>query len=370
MSSPRGGSEFKSIPSYRLRRYWRLPERSSQAKKSAYVERKEETDIFSAFSRGNANFTVDDFVLQPNTAYLKPFNDMMRRRSSGKSIDESQVRTPSGEYLNRVIFVLSRRILRENPRTEHSVAQVCAEEYHRAQCKTVNILFSYILEHVPDAVVNGASEDMTKSGRRVRSSRTVMQQRRKAFCVMENFFCALVEMGGVLLPQGFPKKFLELGYACLQKMIFLHYVERGMITVTKEFVWSLYENGVHVRDKEFFYMVMCKLPTDSINEILLSKKPLPLFFVDYLFSSCPKVLESNDVKLDESSPFYPLSLALQAFRKGIEEMKAQRIQFNGLDLHYDDLTPELKEDERMTSNFETADKMVDDYYFYETLDLD
>ena len=370
MTSPRGGYGFKCIPSYRLRRYWRLPERYSQAKKSSYVEPKGDSDIFSVFNWNNVDSTVKDFVLQPNAAYLRPFYDMVQKRSNGLNIDESQIRTPSGEYLNRVILVLSRRILRENPKTEYPVAQACAEKYHHSQCESVDILFSYILEQVPDIVVVSGADDVTKSGRRATSSRAMIRQRRRAFCVMENFLCALVEMGGVLLPQGFSKKFLELGYACLQKPIFLQYIERRMITVTKEFVWSLYENGVHVKDREFFYLVMCKLSTKSVIDILLSKKPPPLFFVEYLFSRCPNVLDSSEVRLDEKSPFYPLSLMLQAFRKGIEEMKGQSVQFNGSDLRFEDLTPELREVERMANEFGAVDKIIDDYYFYETLDLD
>lgn len=368
MTSPRGGYGFKCIPSYNLRKYWRLTESYSCARKSTNSEKKEHSDIFSVFSGSmNGNSASNEFVLQWNTAYLKPFYDMMDKIENHMNIDMSQIKTPAGEYLDRVIFNLSRRIIKANPKITFSVAQTCAEKYHHAQCKSVDILFSDMLEQVPGIVVTGSeSGSVTTSGRRLTGSatRAVTVQRRRAFCVMENFLDALIEMGGVLLPQGFSKKFLELGYSCLQKEIFLQYVERGLITVTKEFVWSLYERNVHVRDSRFFYMLLCKLSTDSIIDILLSKRPPPMFFVEYMLSRCPRVLFSRELELDEKSPFYPLSLILQSMGKDVELMKSQQ----DIDVPY--LTQDYKGDERLITEFETMEKMIDTTYFYTTLDLD
>ena len=372
MTSPRGGYGFKSIPSYRLRKYWRHIGNTPRGKRLK-ITKKESLDILSAFSGNSSNNNSNssnggstassEFVLQRNTAYMKPFYELVKQRSKRENIDDSQIKTPSGELLDKVILGLSRRILELNPKLEGGYAQACAEKYHYAQCKSVDILFSDILEQMPEIAI---SEDVSKSSRKGPGARAVGVQRRRAFCVMENFLGALVEMGGVLLPQGFSRKFLHLGYSCLPKAIFIQYVERGVLTVTKGFVWSLYERGAYRKDFDFFYLLLCKLSVGNIVDILISKAPLPLFFVEHFLSRCPKVLFSDGLELDESSPFYPLSLVLQSLHKSVEALKAQESEIL---FRYADLPQKYREEEHVVADLEAIDKVVDTFYFYETLDL-
>ena len=128
----------------------------------------------------------------------------------------------------------------------------------------------------------------------------------------------------------------------------------------------MYERGAYRKDFDFFYLLLCKLSVGNIVDILISKAPLPLFFVEHFLSRCPKVLFSDGLELDESSPFYPLSLVLQSLHKSVEALKAQESEIL---FRYADLPQKYREEEHVVADLEAIDKVVDTFYFYETLDL-
>lgn len=294
VTSPRGGFEFKSVPSYKLRSFWRpivqgacLPQPTKQL--PLLIHKKP--------------------VLSVSSRYMDSYT-RLREREVILGVDDPSLRTPTGELLNKVLisWMTGMTLLCPNMDTDMSV-QSYAEKYHSKQARHVEMLFSTIVDTLPE-----------DTGKR--------RKTRKLFFALECFQSAVTELGGIFLPHGFAKKFTKTGFYCLPKPLFLQYISRGLITVSKELVLTLYEKGAHKTDPEFFYTVLCGLPLYTAVDILLSdpqSPPPPLFVVDHFLSRYPNVLPSAKLELTDNSPFFPLETLLLSLKKGVTNLRAYKL---------------------------------------------
>lgn len=331
MTSPRGRRAFESIQPYPSVSLWwdtlrdreaarikslargtarSTPPLSSQASSSPYLQQGDEAKLKSV-------------VLNKKSAYLRPFRD-----AAGNSLDDTLTRTPAGDYIDDVILEMAADLAKyyfawSGQKMDSSTAQSYAEKAHSIQAGVVDILFATIISAFSE------SEEAKNDGPSPKAKKPALLRRREAhtkkvnmFIVLENFLNAIVELGRILYPNGFIKKFAYLGYQCLPDVVFLQYAERGTIRITKDFVWTLYMKGVHMKKPDLFYRVASRLPWYEMTEMFISQIPPPLFVVDHCFSKNYKALTYGKVELsDNSSMFIPLTQILRTLKISAEEQK-------------------------------------------------
>lgn len=336
VTSPRGGFDFKSVPSYELRNYWRSIAPNNEQHASS-------TKLPHLLSHKKP-------VVSYKTAYMEPYMRLVEREKKICARDPN-IQTPLGKRLDSVLqkWMESISILCPNAIPEPEM-QRYAESYHEAQSKSVEVLFSTIVSALPD--------DIGKK----RSPRT-----RKLFLVLERFLSAITELDDIFLPPGFDKKFSSIGYHCLPRPVFLQYIRRGLISVSKELVLAMYEKGVHKSDPDVFYSLLCGLPLYAAVDVLLSdprNPPPPLYLVEFFLSKYSKTLASSEHELNYDSPFYPLEVFLLSLKSGVEQLNDYKMVSDG------SLTPSIRELFNDIDVLSRIVEMVDMDYFLPTLEFD
>lgn len=151
--------------------------------------------------------------------------------------------------------MLTSEIMNLFAKESRPAAQGYAAAYMRCQNDQAEVLFTYIVQSF--------------------SERQEPRQRLLFFQALENMFCAVSELGGICVPRGFYQKFALLSFECLPESVFLQYVERGVIRITVEVVCELQERKLQETNPEFFFHLLCKLPSQSIIAVLLNQQRPP-----------------------------------------------------------------------------------------------
>lgn len=329
ITSPRGGIESKSTSSFTQRTFWR--------------------PIFPNSDPPRPFITKDSlYMVRSPTVSTKTKYMLLTKNASDACATAPVLLTPSGKDLKSVLQEWMNAISVMYPSMiSDDMTQYYAELYHAYQANFVKILFVIIVCILP--VDLSAKRD---------------PRARKLFLVLERFRSAITELEGIFLPSGFEKKFTNIGYHCLPKPIFLQYISRGLITVTRDLVFTLYDSGVHKSDPDFFYIVFCGLPLYKSVGVFFSvpqQPQLPLFLVEFFINKLQ--LSSNDstCELTNDSLFYPLETFVSSLKGIISRLSnAELKQESNLPR---EIQEELKDIEVLTR----IAKVVDANYFFPTL---
>lgn len=232
--------------------------------------------------------------------------------SNGNIVSFLKRVTTDGKSMTKAISTFRDSILALYPKLKQEVADKCAITYAIVQDRVVQTLLHGILEVFKK-----------RDGAKQRARR----DEANLFHVLENFLGALTEIGHIATPQKFDSLFSQLGCKFLSRQMFLQYMGRGLIKVTEDFVVELRAKRGHVKDPEFFYSCLFRLPFKTAVR-LLSEGPQPpqKFFVEYTFTnSDPCLLVSQkSMTLDtdcEYSRFIPLSLFIKSLENQIGFIK-------------------------------------------------
>lgn len=336
VTSPRGGIESESISSYTQRSFWRpiLPNSGPPR----------------PFIKQSTLYTVKKPTISLKTKYMDSYMRLVKI-ASDNCVTDSSLLTPTGKGLNAVIQGWMNSISTMYPSMlSDAKVQYYAELYHAYQANFAEMLFSIIVCILP--VDLNAKRD---------------PRLRKLFLALELFRSAITELDGTFLPSGFEKKFSDIGYHCLTKPIFLQYISRGLMTVSGELVFTLYDKGVHKSDPEFFYIVLCGLPLYKAVEVFLSDPqhpPPPLFLVEFFIDKLRCSSSSLTCDLTKNSLFYPLETFVSSLKES-----AKILSYGKLDK--DSFLPQkIRENVKDIEILARIAKMVDVEYFLPTLKFD
>lgn len=272
-------------------------------------------------------------------------------RETELCIRDPTLKTPAGKRLDFVIQKWMEYISIMYPNAISDIEmQRYSEMYHASQTKNVEMLFSIIIDTLPD-------NDDKKCSKNVR----------KLFSVLELFRGAVTELGDIFLPPGFEKKFTGIGYRCLPRSMFMQYISRGLMTVSKGFVLTLYEKGVHKSDPKFFYSMLCGLPLYTAVKIMLSdpqKPPPPLYLVEFFLSKQYKTLAPSTKDFSSDSPFYPLETFVLSLKECTEQLNVYKTMNDSPD------TQAMREFMMDIDVMTHITEMVNMEYFLPLLELD
>lgn len=327
MTSPRGRRAFEGVHPYSSISLWwksvrdryisRMNEFSGNAQTRRTVAPVQQTSSASPRLQQIDDLKLKSVVLNKKTQYLKIFRD-----ADGNTLGDTLVKTPSGDHIDNVILrmvkgIIKHYFLQTGQKMNPATAQGYAERAHETRAEVIDVLFANVVASLSDDGNNGGPKKPSLKQKRAAHARKM-----NMFVVLENLLNTIDELGGILYPSGFVKKFAYLGYECLSDLVFLQYVERGTIRITKDFVWTLYMRNVHVKKPKFFYRVVSRLPWYEMTEIVLSQPPPPMFMVDHCFSKNYKALTYDRVELsDNSSMFVPLTQILRTLKTCSDETR-------------------------------------------------
>lgn len=160
------------------------------------------------------------------------------------------------------------------------------------------------------------------------------QKIRRRFCFLENFFCALDELGCVCTPPGFWTEFGTLGLLCLPQTVFFQYVERGRMRITKNFVRRvLFTADTKKSDPKLAYYFLSKFTVRTVLLLLTEakKQRLPDFLVERSFNEDFSCTLGTDTELGEeydNSRFIPVSLLLSSIEGVVEQERRKDQAYN------------------------------------------
>ena len=163
---------------------------------------------------------------------------------------------------------------------------------------------------------------------------TTKQKIRTRFRVLENFYCALDELGCVCTPPGFWTEFGTLGLMCMPQTMFVQYVERGRMKVSKNFVRRvIFTESQMKRDSGLVCYFLSKFPVKTALLLLneAKKKELPEFLVERTFSEDFMCTLKTEVELGEdydSSKFLPISLLLSSVEDAVKQGQKKDPAYN------------------------------------------
>ena len=157
---------------------------------------------------------------------------------------------------------------------------------------------------------------------------------RTRFCLLENFFCALDEIGCVCTPPGFWTEFGTLGHLCLPKTVFVQYIERRRMKITKNFVRRvLFTENTKKRSPRLAYYFLSKFTVKTAILLLneAREKEVPDFLVERSFSEDFAYTLGADIEISEdydNSRFLPISLLLGSVEEIVERERKIEPSFN------------------------------------------
>ena len=157
---------------------------------------------------------------------------------------------------------------------------------------------------------------------------------RTRFCLLENLFCALDELGCVCTPPGFWTEFGTLGHLCLPQTVFVQYIERRRMKITKNFVRRmLFTENTKSRNPKLAYYFLSKFTVKTAILLLTEarKEEMPDFLVERSFSEDFPYTLGADIEISEdydNSRFLPISLLLGSVEEIVERERRIEPTYN------------------------------------------
>eukprot|EP01126_Amoeba_proteus_P063857 TRINITY_DN8858_c0_g1_i3.p1 TRINITY_DN8858_c0_g1~~TRINITY_DN8858_c0_g1_i3.p1 ORF type:complete len:213 (-),score=37.02 TRINITY_DN8858_c0_g1_i3:214-852(-) len=143
-----------------------------------------------------------------------------------------------------------------------------------------------------------------------------------------NFHCALEELW-FPFPKRFREQFTSLGYKCLDRSLFLQFVDHGILEVTLRFAKHVLKTLTDTHeDRIFKYLLLSQLPIEEGIALLeldvssLDKNYRSNFLVEYkLRNQQTNYNSTTDMEKMEKASFLPLEIFLDTVtnNNGMEE---------------------------------------------------